>query len=121
VSPAAGCGARDEATADEVSERDSASKGTIEAVRPSGRSPTFAACVRALSEIPTLVIDAHRCHIIRRKRNFLVPPDLYNAALTREDLIERSTVPEFHGNYLIAYACLTSSFQVINKRTGNWN
>jgi hypothetical protein len=28
------------------------------------------------------------CH--QRQRNFLVPPDLYNAALTGADLVERS-------------------------------
>ena len=77
----------------------------------------LAACVRDISEIPPPVIDGYRRHFIRLKRNFLVPADLYNAALTRNDLLESSTVPEFKRNHLITYACLCSSFQEVDKLT----
>jgi hypothetical protein len=72
----------------------------------SGSSPTFAADVRPISEIPMLMIDAHRCHVIRLKRNFPVPSDLNNTALARSYLIERSPVLEHYRDYLVADACL---------------
>jgi hypothetical protein len=89
--------------------------------RSSGRSPTLGASVRSIPEIPTLMINAHRRNVFSRKRNLFETPDLYNAALTRGDLIERSTVDEFHGNYLITDACLFIPFQMIDKSGGNWN
>jgi hypothetical protein len=67
------------------------------------------------------VIDVHRSYFIRCKRNFLEPANLNNAALAGNDLIKRSTVPEFHRNYLIAYACLSGSLQVVDKPTGYGN
>ncbi len=67
------------------------------------------------------MIDADGFHVIRCKRNFLVPSDLNNAALTDDDLIERSTVFEYHRDYLIAEACLFGVFQVIDKPAGNRN
>ena len=101
-----------------ASGRDWASKAANEA-RLSPCSPAFAACVRPIPEIPALVIDAHGRDFSRRKRDFLVTADLYNATLTRDDLIESSAVPKFYGNYLVAYACLLSLFQVIGKHTRN--
>src|SRR5260370_29286955 len=94
---------------------------TSEPSRFGTRSSTFAASVRSISEIPTLVINAHRRNVVSRKRNLLVPPDFYNAALTRGDLIKRSAVYEFHRNYLITDACFLTSCQMIDKPGGNWN
>ena len=96
-------------------------RATMGATRSSGGSPTFAACVRPIPEIPTLMIHAYRCHVIRSKRNFRIPTDFYNAALTHNDLIENSTVFEFHRDNLVADACLFSSFQVIDASTRNRN
>jgi len=87
----------------------------------SGGSPTLAACVRAVPEIPTLVIHAYRCHVIRRKRNFRIPADLDNAALAHDDLLESSAVFEFHRDNLVADTCLFSLFQVIDASTRNRN
>jgi hypothetical protein len=94
---------------------------TSEPSRLGTRSSTFAASVRSFSEIPTLVINAHRRNVVSRKRNLLVSPDFYNAALTRGDLIKRSTVCEFHRNYLITDACFLTLCQMIDKPGGNWN
>jgi hypothetical protein len=74
---------------------DIGSKITIVATRSSGSSPAFAACVRRIPKIPALVVDAHGSHFIRRKRNFGVSPDLYNAALAHNNLIETSAVLKF--------------------------
>src|SRR5947208_13962246 len=56
----------------------------------SGHSPAFAPSVPPVSGIPTLPIDARRRNVLSRKRDFLVPPDPYNAALTPGDLPELS-------------------------------
>src|SRR5580693_1562133 len=79
--------------------------------RSSRRSPTLGPGVRPSSEIPTLVIDSYQCHVIRRKRNFLKPTDLYDAALARNDLVEKSTVLEFYRDHLITDPCLFNSIQ----------
>ena len=50
-----------------------------------------------------------------------MPTDRDNAAFTRDDLIERSTVFQFHRDNLITDACLFSLFQVTRKLAGNWN
>ena len=73
----------------------------------SGGSPALAACIRFVSEIPTLVIDAHRCHVITRKRNFLIAPNFYNATLTYDNLIKGPAVLEFHRDNLKTDACLS--------------
>jgi len=96
-------------------------RAAIPAAGSSGGSPTFAARIRAVPEIPTLVIHAYGCHLIRRKRNFRIPTDFYNAALAHDDLIENSAVLEFHRDNLVADACLFSLFQVIDASTRNWN
>lgn len=50
-----------------------------------------------------------------------MPTDRDNAAFTRDDLIERSTVFQFHRDNLITDACLFRLFQVTRKLAGNWN
>jgi hypothetical protein len=89
----------------------------VGAARSSGSGPSLGAYSRRAPEIPSFVINVYRSHFIWRKRNFLEPADLNNAALAGNDLIKRSTVPEFHGDYLIAYACLSGSLQVVDKPT----
>jgi len=84
-----------------------------------GRCPALDACVRSISEIPTLVIDSHRCYVISCKRNFFVTSDLYDAALTGGDLVERSAVLEFHRDNLITDAGFRVSFERIDKPSGN--
>jgi hypothetical protein len=96
-------------------------KAIIETARSSGRSPGLGAYSRRAPEIPMFVIDVHRSHFIRRKGNFLKAADLNNATLAGNDLVERSTVPELHGNHLVTYAGLSGSLQVIDKPTGYWN
>src|ERR1700730_3408952 len=59
----------------------------VQPTRSGGGGSTFAACVRPIPEIPTLVIHAYGCHVIRRKRNFRIPTHLDNAALAHNDLI----------------------------------
>jgi hypothetical protein len=89
--------------------------------RSSRRSPTLGPCARPISEIPTLVIDFYQCHVIRHKRNFLIPADLYDAALARNDLVEKSAVLEFYRDNLITDPCLFNSIQVIDTSTRNRN
>src|ERR1700732_4032188 len=89
--------------------------------RSSRRSPTLGPCVRHSSEIPTLVIDFYQCHVIRRKRNFVIPTDLYDAALARNDLVEKSTVLEFYRDNLITDPGLFTSIQVIDTSTRDRN
>ena len=96
-------------------------RATMGATRSSGGSPTFAACVRPIPEIPTLVIHAYGCHVIRGKRDFLKAADLDNEAFAHNDLLEKSTVLEFHGGDLITDTRFCSSFQVIDASTRNWN
>src|ERR1700676_3481679 len=86
-----------------------------------GRSPILDPCVRHSSEIPTLVIDSYQRHVIRRKRNLLVPTDLNDAALARNDLVEESAVLEFYRDNLITDPCLFTSIQVIDTSTRNRN
>jgi hypothetical protein len=40
------------------------------------------------------VIDAYGCDFLRRKRDFLVSSDLYDAALAGNNLAEMPAVPE---------------------------
>jgi hypothetical protein len=67
------------------------------------------------------VIYVHRCHFVSRKRNFLEPTDLDNAALTGDDLIVRSAVSELHRNDLITYSGLSGVLEVVDKPTRYWN
>src|SRR5260370_33372151 len=83
------------------------------------RSPAFRACVGLVSEIPALVIDAHRCHIVGRKWNFLVSADLDDAAFAYSHLLENSSILEVHGNDLIAETGLFRVFQMFRTPTGN--
>jgi hypothetical protein len=53
---------------------------------------------------------------MRRKRNFGEPPDLYDAALAHEYLIETSTVLELNGDDLVPETCLPTSLQLIEQR-----
>src|SRR5882762_1126534 len=89
--------------------------------RSSRRSPTLGPCVRHISEIPTLVIDFYQYHVLRRKRNFLIPTDLYDAALARNDLVEKSTVLEFYRDNLITDPCFFNSIQLVDTSTRNRN
>jgi hypothetical protein len=86
-----------------------------------GRGFGFGAHAGRASEIPILVIDADRSHILGRKRDFFVTTDFNKTAFTGDDLIKGSAIPELHGDYLIAYACFSSSFQEIDKTAGNRN
>src|SRR6267143_2842985 len=92
-----------------------------EAARSSSRSPALYAYIRPLSEIPALVIEVYRNHVLRRKRNFLIPTDLDDAAFTGDDLIESSSVLEFHRDNLITDACFFCLFQDVDTSTRNWN
>lgn len=47
--------------------------------------------------------------------------DLYDAALTGGDLVERSAVLEFHRDNLITDAGFRVSFERIDKPSGNLN
>lgn len=60
----------------------------------SGCRPAFDSCVRPVPEIPAVVIDAHGCDFLRRKRDFLVSSDLDDAALAGNNLVEMPAVPE---------------------------
>jgi hypothetical protein len=60
--------------------------------RSGGSSPAFDADVRTVPEIPALVVDADGSHVLRSKRNFGVSPDLDNAALAYDNLIETPAV-----------------------------
>ena len=57
-------------------------------------SPALDAGVRTIPEIPTLVVDADGSDVLRSKRNFRVAPDLDNAALAYDNLIETPAVLE---------------------------
>jgi hypothetical protein len=88
--------------------------------KSSGSSSAFGARVRALSEIPALVIDHDRCYFLWGKRNFLESSNLYDAALAGKNLIEASPVLEFDGDHLIPDTCLPTSLQMIKTRPRNW-
>src|SRR5258708_33426013 len=81
-------------------------RAAIPAAGSSRGSPTFTACVRAVPEIPTLVIHAYRCHVIRTKGNFRIPADLDNAALAHNDLLQTSPVFAFPPHNLVPAPCL---------------
>src|SRR6266481_4660196 len=83
------------------------------------RSPGFHARVGLIPEIPALVIDAHRCHIVGRKWNFLVSADLDDAAFAYSHLLENSSILELHGNDMIAETGLFRVFQMFRTPTGN--
>src|SRR5260370_6923511 len=83
------------------------------------RSPAFRACVGLVSEIPALVIDAHRCHIVGRKWNLLVSADLDDAAFAYSHLLENSSILQLHGNDLIAETGLFPAFQLFRTPTAN--
>src|ERR1700719_2509055 len=63
----------------------------------------------------------YQCHVIRRKRNFLIATDLDDAALAGNDLVEKSTVLEFYRDNLITDPGLFTSIQVIDTSTRNGN
>lgn len=94
---------------------------SFRAASGSGSGPGFGTHARRTSEIPVFVIDTDGCYVARRKRDFLITPDFDNAALARDNLIEGCTIPELHGNHLIADARFSCLFQEIEKTTGNWN
>ena len=79
-------------------------KGNSEMAGSGGRCPGFRSNIRTAPEIPTLVVNVDGRNFFGSKGNFLEPSDFYDAALAGDDLIEGSTVPEFHGNHLITYA-----------------
>src|SRR6266481_247625 len=81
--------------------------------------PGFHARVGLVSEIPALVIDAHRCHIVTSKWNFLVSADLDDAAFAYGHLLENSSILQLHGNDLIAETGLFRVFQMFRTPTGN--
>ena len=56
---------------------------------------------------------------MRQKRNFLVSPDLYNAALTGGDLVEPTAVLELQRDNLITDGGLCIWFEGINKPNRN--
>ena len=63
--------------------------------RELGRSSSaFDAHVGFFPEIPALVIDAHRCYFLGRKRNFLVSSNFDNAAFAGDNLVEAPAVSE---------------------------
>jgi len=88
--------------------------------KSSGSSSAFGARVRALSEIPALVIDHHGCYFLRGKWDSLESSNLYDAALAGKNLIERSPVLEFDGDHLIPDTCFPASLQMIKTRPRNW-
>lgn len=66
-----------------------------------------------------LVIHAYRDQVVWRERDFVVAPDLDNAPLTGNNLIESPAIANLHGNYLIAYACFSGLLEKIDKTIGN--
>jgi hypothetical protein len=105
----------------DVSAEGSGLKADSVTAKSSGRCASFGTHFRPATEIPALVVDVHRRHFLRGKGNFLEPSDFDNAAFAGDDLIEGSSVAEFHRYYLIAYACLSGSLQVIDKTARYWN
>src|SRR5205807_10593761 len=85
------------------------------------RSPAFGARVGLVPEIPALVIDAHRRHVVGRKGNLLVPADLDNAAFAYDNLLENSCILQLHGDNLITKAGFFRVLQVFRTPTGNRN
>lgn len=81
--------------------------------------PSLHARIRAVSEIPNLVIHADPGDFGRRERDFVVSPDLDDAAFAHDGLIEASAVLEFHGDYLIPNARLRCLPQMREAFLGN--